>query len=160
LRTWLRTARAARPPKCKSNRIMFSDLRYAFRTLRHHGSLALAAILSIALGIGANALMFSLADALVLRPLPVPRPSRVMNLRSQLRGQGPSGVSYLDFNDFRAKSRSFEGLTAMSLNQFGFAPNKQVQPEMKAGMLVSGNFFEVLHVTPQLGRGFRPDEES
>jgi len=139
---------------------MFSDLRYALRTVRHHRSFALVAILSIALGIGANAFMFSLADALVLRPLPVPRASRVMNLRSQLRGQGPSGMSYLDFTDFRARSQSFEGLAAINLNQFGFAPNKQVQPEMRAGMLVSGNFFEVLHVTPQLGRGFRPDEDA
>lgn len=139
---------------------MFSDLRYAFRTVRHHPSFALVAILSIALGIGANAFMFSLADALVLRPLPVPRPSRVMNLRSQLRGQGPSGMSYADFIDFRAKARSFEGLAAMDLNQFGFAPNQQSQPEMKAGLVVSGNFFDVLHVTPQLGRGFRPDEDA
>ena len=139
---------------------MFSDLRYAFRTIRHHRSFALVAILSIALGIGANSFMFSLADALVLRPLPVPRASRVMNLRSQLRGQTPSGMSYPDFTDFRARSQGFEGVAAWELSQFGFAPNKQVQPEMKAGLLVSGNFFEVLHVTPQLGRGFRPDEES
>jgi hypothetical protein len=54
---------------------MFSDLRYAFRTLRHHRSFALVAILSIALGIGANAFIFSLADALVLRPMPVPHAS-------------------------------------------------------------------------------------
>ena len=140
--------------------VMFSDLRYAFRTVRHHRSFALVAILSIALGIGANAFMFSLADALVLRPLPVPRPSRVINLRSQLRGQGPSGISYPDFTDFRAKSQAFEGLAAMELIQFGFASSKQVQPEMKAGLLVSGNFFDALGVPPQLGRGFRPDEDS
>ena len=101
----------------------------------------MVAILSIALGIGANAFMFSMADALVLRPLPVPRAAWVMNLRSQLRGQGPSGMSYSDFTDFRARSQSFEGLAATELNQFGFAPNKQVQPEMRAGMLVSGNVF-------------------
>ena len=139
---------------------MFSDLRYALRTIRHHRSFALVAILSIALGIGANSFMFSLADALVLRPLPVPQASRVMNLRSQLRGQTPSGMSYADFTDFRARSQGFEGLAAINLNQFGFAPNKQMQPEMRAGMLVSGNLFDVLHVTPQLGRGFRPDEDS
>ena len=132
---------------------MFSDLRYAFRTVRHHPSFALVAILSIALGIGANAFMFSLADALVLRPLPVPHASRVVNLRSQLRGQGPIGMSYPDFMDFRAKSRSFEGLAAMELSQFGFAPDKQAQPGMKAGLLVSGDFFEVLHVTPKWAAG-------
>jgi predicted permease len=139
---------------------MFSDLRYACRTLLQHKSFALIAILSIALGIGANAFVFSVADALVLRPLPVPRSSRVVNLRSQLRGQGPSTTSYLDFIDFRGKTRAFQGLAAMSLSQFGFAPNKKALPEMKAGLLVSGNFFDAFEVTPQLGRGFRPDENS
>jgi len=139
---------------------MFSDLRYACRTLLQHRSFALVAILSIALGIGANAFVFSIADALVLRPLPVPQASRVVNLRSQLRGQGPSTMSYLDYTDFRSKTRAFKGLAAMGLNQFGFAPNKKVLPEMKGGLLVSGNFFDVLDVTPQLGRGFRPDEDS
>lgn len=139
---------------------MFSDLRYALRTLLQHKSFALVAILSIALGIGANAFVFSLSDALVLRPLPVPRSSRMVNLRSQLRGQGPSTMSYLDFTDFRDKTRAFQGLAAMHMSQFGFAPNKQVLPEMKAGLLVSGNFFDVFEATPQLGRGFRPDENS
>jgi putative ABC transport system permease protein len=139
---------------------MFSDLRYAFRTACHHRSFATVAILSIALGVGANAFMFSLADALVLRPLPVPHAARVMNLRSQVRGQVPIEMSYPDFVDFRAKSRAFEGLAAMELNQFGFAPDKQAQPQMKAGLLVSGNFFDALRVPPQLGRGFRPDEDT
>ena len=139
---------------------MFSDLRYAIRTLLQHKSFALVAILSIALGIGANAFVFSVADALVLRPLPVPRSSRVVNLRSQLRGQGPSTMSYLDFTDFRNRTRAFGGLAAMYLSQFGFSPNRQALPEMKGGLLVSGNFFDALEVTPQLGRGFRPDENS
>jgi ABC-type antimicrobial peptide transport system permease subunit len=139
---------------------MFSDLRYAYRMLLQHKSFALVAILSIALGIGANAFVFSVADALVLRPLPVKQPSRVVNLRSQLRGQGPSTMSYLDFTDFRNKTRAFQGLAAMYLSQFGFSPNRQALPEMKGGLLVSGNFFDALGVTPQLGRGFRPDENS
>ena len=139
---------------------MFNDLRYALRTLRHHRSFALVAILSIALGIGANAFIFSLADALVLRPMPVPHASQVMNLRSQLRGQGPSAMSYPDFIEFQAKSRGFEGLAAMGLSLFGFSPDRQVQPEMKAGLVVSGSFFKVLRVTPHPGRGFRPDEDA
>jgi predicted permease len=69
-------------------------------------------------------------------------------------------MSYPDFVDFRNKTRAFEGLAAMELSQFGFAPTKRVLPEMKAGLLVSGNFFDVMQVTPQLGRGFRPDENS
>jgi predicted permease len=139
---------------------MLSDLRYALRALRRQPSFSLVAILSIALGIGANSVIFSLADAILLRPIPVPAPARVVNLRSQLRGQPPSSMSYLDYLDFRNRSRTFEGLAAFSLGQFGFAPDKHTLPEMKAGLLVSGNLFDVLRVVPQLGRAFRPEEDS
>jgi predicted permease len=139
---------------------MISDLRYALRALRHNRSFAVVAILSIAFGIGANSVIFSLADAVLLRPLPIPNPARVVNLRSQFRGQAPGKMSYPDFVDFRGKTRTFEGITAYRLNQFGFAPDKRVLPEMKAGFLVSGNFFDVLQVRPQLGRGFRPEEDA
>jgi len=139
---------------------MFGDLRYAVRALRHNPTFTLVAVLSIALGIGANALMFSIADALLLRPLPVPSPSRVVNLRSQLRGQQLSGLSYPDYLDFRSKARSFSGLAAYSLSQVGFAPDQRHLPEMKAGLMVSANFFDTLQVAPQLGRAFRPDEDA
>ena len=66
---------------------MFSDFRFALRSLRRNPSFAAVAALSIALGIGANTAMFSMADAILLRPVPVPHPSRVLNLRSQLRGR-------------------------------------------------------------------------
>ncbi len=69
-------------------------------------------------------------------------------------------MSYPDFIDFRGKSKAFEGLTAMELTPFGYAPDKQRLPEMKAGLLVSGNFFDVLEIAPRLGRTFRPDEDS
>jgi predicted permease len=139
---------------------MISDIRYALRAMLHHRSFAVVAILSIALGIGANSVIFSLADALLFRSLPVPNAGRVVNVRSQLRGQSPSEMSYPDFVDFRNRSKAFEGLAAYQVSQFGFAPSKRELPEMKAGLLVSGNLFDVLQVTPQFGRGFRPDEDS
>ena len=104
--------------------------------------------------------MFSLANAVLLRPLPVPEAARVVNLRSQLRAQPPTTMSYPDFVDFARKSKAFAGLTAMNLTPFGFAPDKQKLPEMKAGLIVSGNFFDVMRVAPQLGRTFRPDEDA
>src|SRR5438067_526346 len=93
---------------------MLKDLRYALRSLGQNPGFAVTAILSIALGIGANAGIFSLADAILLRPLPVHRPSEVVSLRSQTLGQntllalGSGGFSYRDFEDFRDKDQSFE----------------------------------------------------
>ena len=88
---------------------MFSDFRFALRSLWRNPSFAAVAALSIALGIGANTAMFSLADAMLLRPVPVPHPSALLNLRSQLRGRGPGSMSYPDYVDFRAKTRAFSG---------------------------------------------------
>ncbi len=144
---------------------MLNDLRYALRTLRQNTGFALVAIGSLALGIGANAAIFSFAYFMLLRPLPVPKASEVMVVQSQFRGESLAGlaqyspVSYPDFDDLRKRSHSFAGLTASEYFQFGFATDKKALPEMKFGALVSGNFFDVLGVRPDLGRGFRADED-
>jgi hypothetical protein len=144
---------------------MFQDLRYALRMLRHNPGFALVAIVSLALGIGANAAIFSLADYVLLRSLPVPSASEIMVVQSQFRGESLAGlapysaVSYPDFDDLRKRSHSFAGLAASQYSQFGFAPDKTALPQMKYGALVSGNFFSVLGVRPELGRGFRADED-
>ena len=144
---------------------MLHDLRYALRTLRHNPGFALVAIVSMALGIGANTAIFSLADYLLLPRLSVPDPSAIIVVQSQFRGESVGNMfsySFLscpDFEDFRKKSTSFAGLTASQYYPFGFAPDQTAQPQMKFGALVSGNFFDVLGVRPNLGRGFRPDED-
>jgi predicted permease len=139
---------------------MLSDFRFALRSLRRNPSFAAVAALSIALGIGANTAMFSLADAMLLRPVPVPHPAALLNVRSQVRGHGPGAMSYPDYVDFRARTRAFSGLAAYHLDTFGFAADREALPEMKPGLLVSGNFFDVFEVTPQLGRMFRQDEDA
>src|SRR5215467_5420269 len=100
---------------------MLNDIRYAFRTLRNNRGLALTAIISIGLAIGANSAIFSFLDALVLRPLPVPEASKVLTLRSlEPRSNGSTIVdlngmmSYPDYLDFRDRNQSFAGLTAFS----------------------------------------------
>jgi len=138
---------------------MRQDIQYAFRILRQNPGFALTAILSIALGVGANATIFSLADGLLLRPLPVPKAGEVVTLQSRTPSGTFSDVSYPDFVDYRNQSPSFEGLTAYSLGRFGFAADAQTQPQMKIGLLVSGNFFRVLGTEPHLGRGFRLEED-
>ncbi|MGA3039403.1 MAG: ABC transporter permease [Bryobacteraceae bacterium] len=144
---------------------MLNDLRYAIRTLRKSPGFALVAVISLALGIGANSAMFSLADALLLRPLPVPHASDLIVVKSQLRGEAVggisqySGLSYPDFKDLRERNKSYTGLVASQYSQFGFATEKGVLPRMKFGELVTGDFFNVLDVPLELGRAFRPDED-
>jgi predicted permease len=138
---------------------MLNDLRYAIRTLRQNPGFALTAIVSIALGIGATATIFSLGDGYVLRPLPVPNPSQVVKLASRTPSGTFGEMSYRDFVDYRDKLQSFDGLVAYALTPFGFARDPKAQSQMRYGFLVSGNFFTVMRTEPQLGRGFRPEED-
>jgi predicted permease len=144
---------------------MLHDFRYALRMLGRNPGFALVAIVSMALGIGANTAIFSLADYLLFPRLSVPDPPGMVVVQSQFRGESVGNMfqySYLsspDFEDFRKKSKTFAGLTASQYYPFGFAPDRAAQPQMKFGALVSGNFFDVLGVGPEQGRTFRPDED-
>jgi predicted permease len=146
---------------------LFQDLRYALRALRHNPGFALIAIVSLALGIGANSAIFSFASFILLRPMPVPNASGIIVVQSQFRGESLGGagitdyspLSYPDFDDLRKRSNSFAGLAASQYSRFGFAPDKTTLPQMRFGTLVSGSFFSVLGVRPELGRGFRADED-
>jgi len=143
---------------------MLKEIRYAFRTLLQKPAFAITAILSIALGVGANAGIFSLADALLLRPLPVARPSEVVSLRSQTLSQnsllrfGSGVLSYRDFEDFRDQNRFFASLVAFNLIPAGFARDSKSQAQLRMGFLATANFFHDLGIEPRLGRGFRPEE--
>jgi predicted permease len=140
---------------------MLTFVKHAFRVLRKDPGFTLIAIFSLAIGIGATSAMFSFADAVLLRPLPVMKPDGVVAVSTA--GSSALGantaISYPDYVDLRDRNRSFDGLVAGSYSQFGFSPNPQALPRMKFGMYVSGNFFRVLGVEPALGRGFRPDED-
>lgn len=142
---------------------LWQDVRIGYRMLRKNPGFTLVAVVSLAIGIGVNSAMFSFADALLLRPLPVLRPSEIVTVGSDSAGDSLpdrlSFVSYRDYLDFRKQSRSFDGLAAFNLSTFGFSPQPGALPHMKMGMLVSGNFFRVLGVEPELGRGIRPEED-
>jgi macrolide transport system ATP-binding/permease protein len=140
---------------------MLKDLRFALRILRRSPGFVAVAVCSLAIGIGATSAIYSIADALLLRPLPVPKPSGVVAI-SPITDQlfaGLNQISYPDYVDFRDRNRTFEGLAADSYSFFGFAPDRATLPRMKFGMFVSGNFFHVLGVEPVIGRGFRPEED-
>jgi predicted permease len=135
------------------------DLLFAVRTLFKNPGFTLVAVLSLAIGIGVNSAMFSLADAMLLRPLSVSRPSEVVSVEGNTPSDPVGDLSYRDYVDFRDRSRSFAGLVAFTTSTFGFSAKPDDLPQMKMGMLVSGNLFRVMGVEPELGRGFRPEED-
>jgi predicted permease len=140
---------------------MLKSLRHAFRLLLKTPGFTLVSICSLAIGIGATSAMFSFADALILRPLPVLEPTRIAAVTTSSSNAFASNtaVSYPDYRDYRDGNRSFDGLMAASLTSFGFKLNATVLPKITTGMYVSGNFFRVLGVQPFLGRGFLDSED-
>src|SRR5437899_3872150 len=141
----------------------WQDIKYGWRLLAGSPGFASIAIFSLAIGIGANCAIFSFADALLLRPLPVARPGDVFTVAStqSIEALGMSTVlcSYPDFLDIQNRSKSFDGLAAFTYVTAGFAPGAKATPKLKMGMLVSGNLFSLMGIEPVIGRGFRPEED-
>src|SRR6266567_3719501 len=140
---------------------LWQDVRYGWRILAANPGFTLVAVISLAMGIGANAAAFSWADALLLRPLTVARPGDVVTVGSTMSVEGFSrlGASYREYVDVRDRSTSFEGLVAFSGVTSGMASTRDDLPKLKLGSVVSGNFFTVMGVDPELGRTFRPEED-
>lgn len=144
---------------------VWNDLRYASRVLAASPGFTGIAVLSLAIGVGANSAMFSFADALLLRPLPVARPGEIFTVGSvngttfSLYGGNPHVSSYRDYVDIRDRNTSFDGLAAFVYAPAGFARDSHDIPRMKMGMLVSGNLFEVMGVQPAIGRTFLAAED-
>ncbi len=128
------------------------DLRFALRTLAKSPGFTLAAVGTLALGIGAASTIFAGVDALFLRALPLPEPDRVMTLWAENRAAGfdHANVSYRDFVDWRQQARSFESMAA------GLTTSQTLtgrgEPEAVDTALVTGDFFQVTRMKPRLGR--------
>lgn len=129
--------------------------------LRKNPGFSLVAIGSLAIGIGATSASFSIADVMLLRPLPVLEPSRVVAVTPSKMGAfgADSALSYPEYRDFRDANRSFDGLVASGLHAFGFSPDAKALPKTTYGSYVSGNFFRTLGVQPVLGRAFLESED-
>jgi predicted permease len=139
---------------------MLKSLRHALRLLQKAPGFTLVSICSLAIGIGATSAMFSFADALILRPLPVLEPTRIASVTAaSTEAFSNTALSYPDYRDYRDGNRSFDGLMAASIAAFGFKPDATALPKVAYGMYVSGNFFRVLGVQPALGRGFLESED-
>src|SRR5580700_239704 len=139
---------------------LWQDLQHGCRMLAQNPGFTLVAVISLAIGIGANCAMFSWADALLLRPLPVARPGEVVTVGTKVSLEGFSSLvnSYPDYRDLRDRSRSFDNLSAFTTLTVGFTTKPDALPQMKLGMLVTANLFGAMGVEPDLGRSFRPEE--
>ena len=138
--------------------MLLKEIRHAFRLLAKNPGFTAIAALSLAIGIGANSAIFSFGDALLLRPLPIPHSSDVLTISTNTPDNPFGGTSFPDYRHFRDKSRSFESIAAYQFYTFGFATSPAVQPQMRLGFLVSGNFFSSMGVQPALGRAFLAEE--
>ncbi|HEX7136938.1 MAG TPA: ABC transporter permease, partial [Vicinamibacterales bacterium] len=142
---------------------LWQDLRYGLRMLAASPGFTIVAVLSLAVGIGANCAIFSFADALLLRPLPVARPGEVFTVgsRSSVEAFNASSLvsSYRDYVDIRDRSKSFDGLAAFSHITAAFANDPTATPKLKMGMMASSNLIPLMGVEPTIGRTFRADED-
>src|SRR5258708_300659 len=135
-----------------------TDLTYAFRMVRRAPGVSAVAIVSLALGIGVNALVFSVVNGLVLRPLPhVADPDRVVFVQM---ASGP-GQSYPNYVDLRDRSTAFDGLAGYRIAPMGVEPPAGAggQPRRAWGYLATGNYFDVLGVKPAAGRFFHAADD-
>jgi len=139
---------------------MISDLRYAIRQLFKSSGLTLLAVLALALGIGANSAMFSIINALFLRPLPYAEPERLVQLTSSLpeRQIDNAPFSWPRFLLVRDQQQVFSELGVAAFS--GFTLTEHGDPEQVPGVLASGTYLKVLGVQPLHGRGFSADEEA
>jgi predicted permease len=140
--------------------ILWQDLRYGARMLLKHKGFTLVAILTLALGIGANTAVFSVINAVLIRSLPFAEADQlVMIWETQPDVRGPVGT-YPDFQDWRAQARSFQGMAAFSNKRYGRAElTGQGETVDAQGMLISYDLFPLLGLKPILGRNFLPEEE-
>jgi len=143
---------------------LWQDLTHGARMLRKNPGFAFVTMASIAIGVGANAAMFSLADTLVLRPLDVPRASDFVTVTAVVPKSGftsptAAALSYPDYEDVRDQARSFSGLVAFRVVVASFADRVDQPAQRMFGMAVSGNLFDTLGVQPIHGRAIGVDDD-
>jgi putative ABC transport system permease protein len=136
---------------------LMQDLRFGLRMLRKQPGFALIAVLTLSLGIGANTLIFSVVNALLLRPLPYRNAERIVAVSELVNDGSLTPVSPANFQDLRAQQSVFASLAAVEFDAFNLAGGQQ--PEHLSGALASPEFFRVLNVEAALGRTLLPDDE-
>ncbi|HEY9402034.1 MAG TPA: ABC transporter permease [Pyrinomonadaceae bacterium] len=133
------------------------DIRYGFRMLWKSPGFTLVTVLALALGIGANTAIFSVVNTVLLRPLPYPNGERIVYIGEWSQQVPEMSVSYPNFQDWRAQQTTMEQIAAF--RSANYVLTGVGEPERLDGRQVSSGFFNVLGVTPTLGRNFSPDED-
>jgi len=137
---------------------LWQDLRYGARMLLKQPAFTLIAVLTLALGIGANTAIFSVINALILSPPSIAEPERVAAIWRSTKDKRVEGyISYLELRDWQTRNQSFEAITGYKPN--GFTLLNEGQAERVQGMRVTSNFLSLLKVKPLRGRDFQFDEE-
>jgi predicted permease len=135
--------------------ILLQDLRFALRQMRKSPAFSVAAVLTLALAIGANAVVFSVINGLILRPLDVPQAQSLYTIE---RASDKDTVqSYPDYLDLRDRNRSFDDVAAYGISQVALDTGES--PSMVWGVEASGNYFDALRIQPYLGRFFHASDE-
>ena len=138
---------------------LLQDVRYSIRTLAKSPGFTAIAILTLALGIGANTALFSVVDAVLLRPLPFKNPSRLVWTWGNCSLCDQAAVSPADFLDYRAQSHSFEYYGAMAGGDSLFNLTGNEKPIQIKGSMITAGFFDALGIQPRYGRVFGPSDE-
>ncbi len=134
----------------------WQDLRFAARMLRKSPGFTAVAVLTLALGVGANTAIFSLVNGVLLRPLPYRNPNRLTMVWEKSRDGSPENVGYATYLDWKSQNKSFEEIAIYS----SWQPVLQVgEPEQLSGLRVTNNYFRTLGVHPEIGRDFLPEED-
>ena len=136
---------------------LLQDVRYGFRMLAKAPTFSLIAILTLALGIGANTAIFSVVNGVLLNPLPFHDPHQLVSVFEEIPNFKNGSISYPNFIDWRRMNRTFETLAVY--RSVGFTLSGNGEPERLHGEMISNGFFELLGVNPALGRTFSPDED-
>ena len=136
---------------------LLQDIKFGFRSLRKSPGFALVALLTIAVGIGANAAIFSFIDSVVLKPLPYPEPERIVRVYEKRPDGGWNGISALNFLDWQQKGRPFKYLAAFSWSAAILTGNGE--PQQIPGMKVSVHYFDISATSAEMGRTFVDGED-
>jgi predicted permease len=135
----------------------WQDIQYGLRMLGKRPGITLIAVLTLALGVGANTAIFSVVDAVLLRPLPYKQPDRLVFLTEESRQVPGMSISMADFNDWRASNSVFENMTAYNANSAVLTGDGN--PENLQIRQITSQFFPTLGIQPILGRALTPDDD-
>jgi predicted permease len=136
---------------------LWQDLRYGARMLLKNPGISAVIVLTLALGIGANAALFSVVNGVLLNPLPFPRPEQLVALNQRLPNTGAGSVSYPNFLDWQRENQSFSAMAVSRSSSFALVGAGEA--ERARGRRCTANLFSVLGVKPVLGRDFAPGED-